>query len=155
MAEIGDHLAPLSQEAIQQWRAGILSVIRHRTGAATSTVIPEADDTCTLEWAYDRWLRAREGDRTPDTIKTAKRHWEAFIAHSKLAMLGQVKRWHVVAWRDSLVDQGRQDAASGAIASGGSRKRGPKSRKSINQRIQLVSAILRAGWRDAEMPNRT
>jgi integrase len=50
-----------------------------------------------------------------------------------VGMLIQVRRTHLVKWRDSLVD-GREYRP-----------------KSINQRIQLVSAILRAGWREAEM----
>jgi integrase len=48
-------------------------------------------------------------------------------------MLNQVRRSHLVAWRDSLVDTGEYRP------------------NSINQRLQLVGAILRAGWRDAEM----
>jgi hypothetical protein len=51
-----------------------------------------------------------------------------------MAMLIQVRRTHLVKWRDLLVDGGEYRP------------------KSINQRIQLVSAILRAGWREAEMP---
>jgi integrase len=51
-----------------------------------------------------------------------------------VGMLIQVRRTHLVKWRDSLVDRGEYRP------------------KSINQRIQLVSAILRAGWREAEMP---
>ena len=133
LAEIGDLIAPLSRGAIQQCRAGILSVIRHQAGAATETPLAADTGTYTLGWAYDRWLRAKDGDRTPQTIETAARHWKAFVEHAEIGMLGQVKRWHVVTWRDSLVDEGK-------LAS-----------KSINQRVQLVSAILRADWRDAEM----
>lgn len=51
-----------------------------------------------------------------------------------MGMLIQVRRTHLVKWRDSLVAWGEYRP------------------KSINQRVQLVSAILRAGWRDAEMP---
>lgn len=90
--------------------------------------------TYTLAWAYGRWLiRAQKGNRRPWTIKTAERHWKAFIAHAKLTMLDQAKRRHLLAWRDGLVGAGEH------------------ANKSINQRIQLVSAILRVGWRDAEM----
>ncbi len=56
-------------------------------------------------------------------------------------MLGDVRRPHMVAWRDSLVVAKKAD--------GETKKYKPKS---INQRIQLVTAILRVGWRDAEMP---
>ena len=108
-------------------------MIRHQAGTATETPLAADTGTYTLGWAYDRWLRAKDGERTPQTIETAARHWKAFVKHAEIGMLGQVKRWHVVAWRDDLVDEG---------------KLAPKS---INQRVQLVSAILRAGWRDAEM----
>jgi len=54
-------------------------------------------------------------------------------------LLEQVKRRHIVAWRDSLADAKKNDGSKRHAA------------KSINQRIQLVSAILRTGWRDAEM----
>src|SRR5208282_330837 len=116
---------------------------RHHTrvdGTRPEGAVGAADGTYTLAWAYDRWLRAKDGDRSPSTIKAAARHWKAFIAHGGLTMLDQVKRRQVVAWRDSLVDAKKGD--------GKTKEHAPKS---INQRIQLVSAILRAGWRDAEM----
>jgi integrase len=49
-------------------------------------------------------------------------------------MLDQVRRSHLVAWRDHLVASGEYRP------------------NSINQRLQLVCAILRVGWRDAEIP---
>jgi len=85
----------------------------------------------TLEWAYGRWLRG--GGRTAESVDIGRRHFNAFIEFTKLTMLDQVRRSHLVAWRDSLIDKGELAV------------------NSINQRLQLVSAILRAGWRDAEM----
>jgi hypothetical protein len=79
-------------------------------------------------------LRAGEGDRTPDSVAIGRRHFDAFKASAKVTMLNQVLRRHLVDWRDELSD---------------ARKHKPKS---INQRLQMVSAILRVGWRDAEMP---
>jgi hypothetical protein len=57
-----------------------------------------------------------------------------FVAEAGLVMLTDVRRSHRLRWRDELVD-------AGALAKG-----------SINLRRQFVGAILRAGWRDAEMP---
>ena len=131
-AEIGDLLAPLSREEIQRCQDVFLSVIRHQ--ASTASTPTTTNDTHTLDWAYSRWLRIGEGDRKSDSVKTALRHWNAFLSHSKLVMLSDVRRSHMLAWRDSLTDAGKHRP------------------KSINQRLQLVIAILRAGWRDAEMP---
>ena len=106
-------------------------------GESTSPPPTVTNDTHTLAWAYDRWFRLGEGDRKADSVKTALRHWKAFLVHSKLNMLADVRRSHILAWRDSLTDAGEHAS------------------KSINQRLQLVIAILRAGWRDAECPSLT
>ena len=73
-------------------------------------------------------------NRPEQTTDEARRHLNAFAADAKIVFLGEVKREHLVEWRYRLSDAGTL---------------GPKS---INQRLTLVSAILRAGWRDAEMP---
>lgn len=85
---------------------------------------PRADRHHPWSTAYTLWnggtaggFGAGEGDRIPGTVKFARRHWDAFVAHSKLVMLADVRRSHVLAWRDSLVDQ---------------REHWPKS---INQRV--------------------
>lgn len=128
-------------ERWQRFRTSILSVVQQQIGIATQQPATLVDGVHTLDWAYDRWLRIGDGERRPDSIKTARRHWYAFLAHSKLAMLGDVKRSHMLAWRDSLTDATKGD--------GEAKRHRPKS---INQRLQLVTAILRAGWRDAEIP---
>jgi integrase len=126
---------PLDPEVWQRCRDGIVAVVQQHVATATDGPAPSVvNGMHTLEWGYSRWLRAGEGDRAPGTVKLARRHWDAFVAHSKLVMLADVRRSHVLGWRDHLVDQ---------------REHRPKS---INQRLQLVTAILRAGWRDAEMP---
>ena len=134
LTEIHDLLSTLSGAQIAECRPALLSVLRHQIGRTTEMPVVVMDGAHTLEWGYDRWLRAGEGDRAPATVKLARRHWDAFVAHSKLVMLSDARRFHLLAWRDSLVDQGDHKP------------------KSINQRVQLVTAILRAGWRDAEMP---
>jgi integrase len=136
LGQIGDMLMPLSPDSLRECQDTILAIVRHQVGAAVA--LPQIPATVTgtpltLEWAYGRWLRTRAGLRTPESVDTGRRHFDAFIAHSKLVMLDQVRRSHVVAWRDSLVDSGEYRP------------------NSVNQRLQLVGAILRAGWRDAEM----
>jgi hypothetical protein len=132
LAEIGGLLAPLAPEKLDQCRAGIMSVVQRYANPSMPAVV--VDGVYTLEWGYDRWLRAGGDDRGTDVVKLARRHFDAFVAHCRLVMLADVRRSHVLAWRDSLVDAGEHKP------------------KSINQRVQLVTAILRAGWRDAEMP---
>jgi integrase len=126
---------PLPPEIWQRCRHGIISVVRQHVATVTGeTAPPVIDGIYTLEWAYSRWLRTRTGVRTEESVDTARRHFDAFVADSKLVMLDQVRRSHVEAWRDRLVD---------------CREYRPNT---INQRLQLVGAILRAGWRSAEMP---
>lgn len=135
---------PVDAETFQRLRETLLSVTRQQLGLAStnSTMLPApmatningVANTATLDWAWDRWFAARDGDRSPSSVKTAKRHFKAFRAHANVVMLGDIRRLHLVVWRDSLV------------------KAGDHRPKSINQRIALVTAILRQGWRDAEMP---
>jgi integrase len=129
-AEIRDLIRPLSREQIKQCRAGILSVL-HQVGVPLPA---PAEGSHTLEYAYERWHRMKDKDRDAGTIYLARRHFDAFVKHSGLVMLDQVRRSHLMNWRDSLSDASPPFAVN-----------------SINQRINLVSAILRAGWRDAEM----
>jgi len=126
---------PLDPEVWQRCRDGIVSVVRHHVVRATGDPPPPVvDGIHTLEWAFARWLLTRTGERTDESVDTGRRHFDAFIAHSKLVMLDQVRRSHLVAWRDHLVGSGEYRP------------------NSINQRLQLVGAILRVGWRDAEIP---
>jgi integrase len=127
---------PLGPEIWQRCRDGIVSVVRQHVASATGDPPPPpvVDGIYTLEWAFSRWLRTRSGERTEESVDTGRRHFDAFIAYSKLVMLDQVRRSHVLAWRDHLVGSGEYRP------------------NSINQRLQLVGAILRVGWRDAEIP---
>jgi integrase len=85
----------------------------------------------TLDWAYDCWQRAK--DRPEQTDDEARRFLDDFMASARVSTLAEVRRSHILKWRKSLQDAG---------------KLAPKS---INQRLELVAAILRTGWRDAEM----
>jgi integrase len=123
---------PLDAEVWQQCRDGILSVVRYQVGKATEQPVADPAPAHTLDWAYDKWLRLK--NRPGQTTDEAKRHLAEFTADAKIALLGEVKRRHLVEWRDRLSDAGELSPAS------------------VNQRLTLVSAILRAGWRDAEMP---
>jgi hypothetical protein len=68
--------------------------VQHQIGIASGqpTAAPVNDGVHTLEWAYGRWLRARTGLRTAESVETGRRHFEAFVEHSKLVMLDQVRR---------------------------------------------------------------
>lgn len=134
LTEIGEVLptTPLSADVWQQCREGILSIVRYQVGKATEKPAADAAPAHTIDWAYDRWLLVRS--RPPQTEKEAKDHLDAYVAHAKIALLSEVRRSHLVAWREALVK-------GGGLSSG-----------SVNQRLTLVSAILRVGWREAEMP---
>ncbi len=126
---------PLDPELWQRCRDGIVSVVRQHIASATGDPPPPVvDGIHTLEWSFSRWQRTRTGERTAESVDTGRRHFDAFIAHSKLVMLDQVRRSHILAWRDHLVGTGEYRP------------------NSINQRLQFVDAILRVGWRDAEIP---
>lgn len=86
-------------------RDGIVAVVQQHVATATGRPSSVVNGVPTLEWGYGQWLRAGRGDRTPGTVKLARRHWGAFVAHSKLVMLADVRRSHVLAWRHHLVDQ--------------------------------------------------
>ena len=163
--EIATLLDGFAPEQMERCRAGILSLIPYQkegqaaaptaaavpaepaTASTAPAVKPFSPWTYTLSQAWDRWVSDGQGKHSPGTVKLAKGHWKAFLLSSKMAvidpngevmpmeMLVQVRRSHLVKWRDSLVDGGEYRP------------------KSINQRIQLVSAILRAGWREAEIPS--
>ena len=129
--EIGDIFAkPGNPDIFARYRSAALSLAHQMVDGATSS---STDDPSinTLPWSWERWIKA--GGHTGGSIKQAKRHWRSFVDHCELVLLGDVRRKHVVAWRDTLID-------SGELAE-----------NSINQRLQLVTAILRAGWREAEM----
>jgi hypothetical protein len=162
--EIATLLDGVAPEQIERCRAGILSLVRYQkdgqAAPATAAPVPpeqtaasmapvtmlSSPPTYTLSQAWDRWVRDGQGTHSPGTVNLARGHWNAFLLFSEMAvvdpkgqvipmaMLIQVRRTHLVKWRDLLVDGGEYRP------------------KSINQRIQLVSAILRAGWREAEMP---
>jgi len=134
LVEISEALAALTGDQITDVGSTLLSIIHQRVGRATATSVVITDDAYTLDWAYDAWLKRRAGKRINESVDRARAHLNEFTNHSKLILLGDVRRRHVLAWRNSLV-AGTKYAAN-----------------SINHRLQLVSAILRAGWADAEMP---
>lgn len=140
--EIANMLYPLSPEQVERCRTTLFAVVRNQSTPASlrdgalNAAMPVPDGIHTLEYAYSRWLRTKNEDRDAGTIGMGRRHLNAFIEHSKLILLGEVRRSHFVAWRDHLIDE--KFAAN-----------------SINQRLNLVAAIIRTGWRDAEMAEQT
>jgi integrase len=85
----------------------------------------------TIDWALQKWRVAR--NRPPQTEEDGERYIESFKRSAKVRLLAAVRRRHLTDWRDEL----KQDAALSAT--------------SINHRLEIVSAILRTGWRDAEI----
>ena len=134
LADIGEVLptTPLPSDVWQQCREGILSLVRYQVGRVTDKPAADPAPAYTMDWAYDKWLRGK--NRPQQTVDEAKRHLKEFTVQAKIVLLNEVKRKHLVDWRDDLTDAGSLTP------------------KSVNQRLTLVSAILRAGWRDAEMP---
>lgn len=125
---------PLAPDVWQRCRDGILSVVRQHVANVTGAApVAPSNGIHTLEWAFAQWKEGGQGDRATSTMSLARRHFDAFAKSSKLVMLADVRRSHVLTWRKELMDAGEHKP------------------KSINQRLQLVTAILRTGWRDAEM----
>ena len=84
----------------------------------------------TIEWAYEQWLKTKH--RPQQTQDEARRYIEDFKKSTQLRTLTYIRRRHVTDWRDKL------------------REAGDLAPKSINHRLEIVSAILRTGWREAE-----
>lgn len=145
LIELERLLAQMTGDQITEFSPTLLSIVRQRINiphgsdrrarsTTAPTVVIAGSNLHTIEWAYDRWLRKRSGRRVNESIDRARAHLSDFLTHSGLVMLADVRRSHLLAWRDSLVDAGKLAA------------------NSINHRITFVGAILRTGWADAEMP---
>jgi len=87
----------------------------------------------TIDWAYTKWAGAR--NRPQQTQDEARRYLDDFKASARVRMLSAVRRRYLTDWRDKL------------------REAGNLSPKSINHRLEIVSAILRTGWREAQTPD--
>jgi hypothetical protein len=85
----------------------------------------------TIDWAYEQWRKAKH--RPQQTQDEARRYIEDFKKFTHLRTLTSIKRKYVTQWRDSL------------------REAGDLAPKTINHRLEIVSAILRVGWREAEI----
>lgn len=97
-----------------------------------------------LDWALDRWKKA--GNRPVQTERDGEEYIADFKAFTHLRALASVRRSHLINWRDELNVRGTPKAATPALRQ--ARKLGVKT---INHRLEIVAAILRTGWRDAEM----
>jgi integrase len=107
---------------------------RHWLGEIADVVrryIIDSDVEHTIDWAYDQWVKARA--RPQQTHDEADRYLTAFKTSARVRLLSAVRRRHVLDWRDEL------------------KRNGSLAPKSINHRLEIVSAILRVGWQDAEM----
>jgi hypothetical protein len=124
---------PVDPVVLAKYRRAAVSLARSMVDGAASLPSPDPG-THMLAWAWDRWIaQGNAGHHTKGSEKPAERHWKAFLEHSELVMLGDVKRHHLTAWRDTLI-------GTGELAD-----------NSINQRLSLVKAILRTGWREANL----
>ena len=111
----------------------IKDIAKARPGILEAIVqyISNLESEHTTDWAYTKWKNARE--RPDQTNSEARRHLEQFCSHAGVNILSDIRRVHILNWRDHLREAGRLQP------------------KSINHHLELVSAILRQGWRDAEM----
>jgi Domain of unknown function (DUF6538) len=108
---------------ITKARPGILEAIRQH--------ISDLESEYTTDWAYTKWQNVRE--RPDQTNGEARRHLDQFCSHAGVSLLSEIRRVHLLKWRDHLLEAGHL------------------RHKSINHHLELVCAILRQGWRDAEM----
>jgi hypothetical protein len=130
--EIGEVFSkPVDQVVFLRYRSAAVSLARSMVEGVASPVAP-VSGTHTLAWSWERWVaEGKAGHHTKGSEKQAERHWNSFLAHSELVLLGDVHRHHITAWRDTLI-------GTGELAD-----------NSINQRLSLIIAILRTGWREA------
>jgi integrase len=85
----------------------------------------------TIDWGYKKWLEAAE--RPSQTEKDGRRYIDEFKKSAKVRTLVAVRRRHITDWRTDL------------------QKAGNLGTKSINHCLEILSAILRHGWREAEI----
>jgi integrase len=130
--EIAYIVAGITPDQIERCRTGMLALAR-QFASPNTPVQTSQNELKTVEWAYQRWLAVRE-DGT-ETVDAARLSLDEFLAHSKIVTLCDLRRHHFVEWRESL-----QNAEV------------PLAANSINKRLQLVRAIIRVGWREAEFP---
>jgi hypothetical protein len=86
----------------------------------------------TIDWAYQRWKNIKK--RPDQTNSEGRRYLDQFCAHTGVGTLSEIRRFHILKWRDHL------------------QKSNHFQTKTVNHHLELVCAILRQGWRDAEMP---
>lgn len=99
----------------------------------------------TLDWAYVKWTGT--ANRPQQTVDEASRYLDDFReSANNVRMLSSVRRVHLTDWRDELKKRGTPLATT--LEEREARKLSPKS---INHRLEIVSAILRTGWREAPM----
>jgi integrase len=108
------------------------TVVRPVIVAIIKNYIQELSAEHSVDWAYAQWTKA--GKRPQQTVDEARRYLDSFVQSAHIRSLVAVRRPHLLDWRDRLVENGSLSA------------------KSVNHRLEIVSAILRVGWRDAELP---
>jgi integrase len=113
----------LDNDGWNAWRNEIIEAIRNH--------LKSRSNSHTIDWAYGEWLKSKT--RPAQTHGEAKRYLDDFKASARVRTLPAIRRAHVVGWREEL------------------KRGGDLAATSINHRLEIVSAILRTGWRNAEM----
>ena len=112
--------------------------------AAVKSYCDGLKDEHSIRWALGQWKKA--GNRPQQTIDEAERYINDFMEFTYLRALAGVRRSHLLSWRDELEHRGTPEASIPENRT--ARKLGAKT---VNHWLEIVSAILRTGWRDAEM----
>ena len=119
-------IVTLTPATIDQWddeiEPGIIKAVQ--------TYMRSMQTEYTFDWAYEKWKAAE--DRPEQSQEDGRKYLDEFVNHATLSTVSEVRRPHVTAWRDSL-------------------KKTKLAPPSINKRLRIVTAILRTGWRDAEI----
>jgi hypothetical protein len=98
----------------------------------------------TVDWAYVQWTKT--ASRPQQTLDEASRYLDDFKQSVNVRVLSGVRRAHLTDWRDELKNRGTPLATT--LEQREARK---LSNNSVNHRLEIVSAILRTGWREAPM----
>jgi integrase len=109
---------------ISSTKPGLIEVIKQ--------YISNLQSEYTIGWAYESWKNIKK--RPDQTNSEARRYLDQFCAHTGVRTLSEIHRFHILKWRDYLQESNNFQT------------------KTVNHHLELVCAILRQGWRDAEMP---
>jgi len=104
--DIGDVFGKrVDPSVLSRYHAAAISLARSMV--ENTALLPPDAGPHTLAWSWLRWAsQGKAGQHTKGSEKQAERHWNSFLAHSELVLLGDVRRHHLVDWRDTLIGTG-------------------------------------------------